>query len=668
MHLGLYSQSSAVLKRLYLLKQPSADSTFNKSLDSLRMGAKDSLSIRGRDSLGLKIADSLKLSPVKINKTDSIKVKQLLKQDLKQLSKQDFKQDFKQGSNATGLNYYLEVVALDYPDLIRNFAYQKVAHSKKELASALRNVFSILYDNGYIGASLDSSRMDSLKELAFIHIGTSYRWAKLTPGNAEEDMLSEIGFREKLFFHSTFNYKQVKQLLEKIIDYYENNGYPFAEARIDSIHFDKDVNKKTHSESLLYGQLAIKKNKLITIDSVIIRGTATINLVYIESYLGIFRGSTYDESKIRSIGTKLKEVPFLKEKRPARVLFNEKDTKLILDLEKKKASQFDGIVGFLPDPITGKLTFTGNVQLKLQNVFFNHGEGLDIIWRSLKPQTQDLSITPSYPFIYSTPFGLIDDFKIYKQDTTYINVYNSIGLQYLLTGGNYIKIDFSVQKCSLLSTSGLEAITVLPDYADVSSELYGLGLKLEKLDYKYNPSKGYSLIVNVGVGTKHIVENANVNPLVYQNLHLNALEYKGDITAAYYLRLKGKSVIKFGCQSAFIASSDLFEDELFRIGGLNSLRGFDELSILASTYVIGTLEYRYILEQNSYMHLFFDQAYYENNSVGTYIHDTPFGFGAGISFETKPGIFSLDYALGSQFGNPIYLKAGKIHFGIVNYF
>ncbi|MCC6690169.1 MAG: hypothetical protein IT235_01425, partial [Bacteroidia bacterium] len=52
----------------------------------------------------------------------------------------------------------------------------------------------------------------------------------------------------------------------------------------------------------------------------------------------------------------------------------------------------------------------------------------------------------------------------------------------------------------------------------------------------------------------------------------------------------------------------------------------------------------------------------------TSVHDTPYGFGAGTSFETKAGIFSLDYALGSQLGNPIYLKSGKIHFGIVSYF
>ena len=48
--------------------------------------------------------------------------------------------------------------------------------------------------------------------------------------------------------------------------------------------------------------------------------------------------------------------------------------------------------------------------------------------------------------------------------------------------------------------------------------------------------------------------------------------------------------------------------------------------------------------------------------------DFPFGIGAGINFETKAGIFGLNYALGSQNNNPLSIKNAKIHFGYVNYF
>jgi hypothetical protein len=46
------------------------------------------------------------------------------------------------------------------------------------------------------------------------------------------------------------------------------------------------------------------------------------------------------------------------------------------------------------------------------------------------------------------------------------------------------------------------------------------------------------------------------------------------------------------------------------------------------------------------------------------MHDFPFGFGAGIAFTTKAGLFYLSYALGKQLDNPISFKTGKIHFGL----
>ncbi len=80
-----------------------------------------------------------------------------------------------------------------------------------------------------------------------------------------------------------------------------------------------------------------------------------------------------------------------------------------------------------------------------------------------------------------------------------------------------------------------------------------------------------------------------------------------------------------------------------------------------------TLEPRFILDQNSYLFVFYDQSWYERN-VQNYVHDAPFGFGAGMSFGTKIGIFSLTYALGKQFNNPILFRDSKVHFGYVAYF
>lgn len=63
-----------------------------------------------------------------------------------------------------------------------------------------------------------------------------------------------------------------------------------------------------------------------------------------------------------------------------------------------------------------------------------------------------------------------------------------------------------------------------------------------------------------------------------------------------------------------------------------------------SSYV-SNFKYMILFEQNSSVVLFTEAAWYENNSVKNYITDIPYSAGAGINFETKAGIFSLNYAL-----------------------
>ena len=107
---------------------------------------------------------------------------------------------------------------------------------------------------------------------------------------------------------------------------------------------------------------------------------------------------------------------------------------------------------------------------------------------------------------------------------------------------------------------------------------------------------------------------------------------------------------------------------MLRIGGLHTLRGVDEESIFASFYSITTIEYRFILEQNSFLYLFTDGAFWEKRTANAYSLDRPYSFGVGMNFETNAGIFSISYAVGKQFDNPIQFRSAKIHFGFINFF
>ncbi len=541
---------------------------------------------------------------------------------------------------------------------------QVLSHSSfKDSLSVYRELQQMivkLQANGYLTSSLDSVHFDSTVCNAYLFFGEKYKWATLEKGNVDAAFLSGTGFSRKSFSKKPVRYDRVAKLENSIIVNCENNGFPFASLRLDSISI---------GENLIHASLHLERNRFCKIDSVVMKGKDVVTPVYIYNYIGIKPGAVYDESKVKRITVRLHELAFVTELKSNEIIFDDKQTKLNLYLEPRKASQFDGVLGVAPDNNNAsKINFTGEAHLKLQNAL-RRGEVIELNWQQLAAKTQDLKVHALYPYILNTPIGIDGNLAIYKKDTTYIDVTKNIGVQYMFTGVNFIKAFVTNKESSLLNTVGLESTTVLPPYADISITSYGILLHFEKLDYRFNPRKGFMAEASASTGNRIIKKNAGINPIAYDSLDLTTTQYHFEFSGDYFISVSQRQVLDVGNKSAYLYGADIFTNELYRIGGLKTLRGFDEESIYASKYTIGKIEYRYLLEQNSFLFAFYNQALYEKKlrKVNT-ITDKPYGFGAGINFETKLGIMSVSYALGKQFSNPIYFRNGKVHFGIVSYF
>lgn len=535
----------------------------------------------------------------------------------------------------------------------------KAAKDTSDLNQKLEVLLLDLRREGFGVASIDSVSGDSVKHYVHLYVGPKFNWVKLETDQIEPVFLEGTPLKKKGLYDRTFNTDELEKIRKRIVRNCENNGYPFASVRLNDIVIEGEkINAK----------LSLEKNKLIRIDSILIKGNATIAPVYIYNYIGIFPGDVYNEIKLQRIGNRLKELPFVKEIRSSQVSFSEKLNRLYLFLDNKKASQFDGVIGLLPDEARpGKLNLTGEVHLKLQNSF-RRGEIIELNWKQLPPRSQDLRVRLFYPFLFNTPFGIDANLNIFRRDTIFIDVIRNIGIQYALYGNNFIRVFVNTKESNLQSTRGLENITVLPAFADITTTSYGTTVHFERLDYRLNPMNGFALEVTGTAGNRNIRKNSDINPAVYDSLQLKSTTFQINVSADLFIPLGGKNVLNIGSTGGLIENPELFTNELFRIGGLRSLRGFDEESIFTSGFVIGKLEYRYLLEQNSFLFLFYNHAWYERNRKGNYLRDTPFGFGAGINFETRLGIMSVSYALGKQGDNPFFFRNGKVHFGIVNYF
>ena len=136
--------------------------------------------------------------------------------------------------------------------------------------------------------------------------------------------------------------------------------------------------------------------------------------------------------------------------------------------------------------------------------------------------------------------------------------------------------------------------------------------------------------------------------------------YRLDVFRIFNLNDKNSVYIRLN--SAGILSDNLFDNELLRFGGINSIRGFEENTLVASLFAVLNTEYRYRLSPSVYVHSIFDASYLENDQ--TQSREKLFGFGLGFGLITKAGLLKFNYANGKFEGQNFKLSNSKIHISL----
>lgn len=520
--------------------------------------------------------------------------------------------------------------------------------SKSQAVISITNTYALIVAEGYADCRMDTLVSDSTIAIK-IDKGIRYSFRSLKwSGDTIEGNI--IPVRRKKY--PSFDARSVLLIGQQKIVNYENNGYPFA--RID-------VGELTFTDGLVDATLTITRGQRVLMDSLIIKSEQKMPVRYISNYLNFRHDEPYKEDQVSGFENKIKEIPFLQTIRPPEVLFKtEGQADVFLYLKKKKANYFNGILGIRPDDVTGRVNLTGDVEIKLLNSL-NTGEELYLNWRKLQAQTQDLTVRANLPFIFNIPVGIDGLLKIYKRDSTFSSVKSAAGLVLQLGGRDRLKVFLERNQATQLST-----FTNVQALGNINSTLYGLALQKEKLDYLLNPRKGYSLTLEGAVGNRKINSN-NLTDINAGNPS-SAQQYRVETAFAYYQPTLKKQCFKVAVSGSTLISENLFDNEMYRFGGLRTMRGIDEESIFATSFAVITAEYRLLFEQNSALYLFLDQGWYEKQGVASFTTDTPISYGAGVNFETKAGIFAFNYALGQQYDNPVLVRNAKVSFGFTSIF
>ncbi|WP_127128615.1 ShlB/FhaC/HecB family hemolysin secretion/activation protein [Pseudoflavitalea rhizosphaerae] len=581
---------------------------------------------------------------------------------------------------AAGAQYVLRIIPVDRNDsFIRDsLKLQSNFKDRQKCEEYVRKIPAILQQRGYPVVSVDSERYDSTEATIELYVGASLRWAYLNTDSIDKRILDAVAWNRKDFEYKRIDMLKVQELQEKILDHLENSGYPFAKVLLDSIGLQGEE---------FSAMLRVEKGPMYKIDSIRNNGKANLSSNYLQHYLGILNGSIYQKKKLQLISQRLRELPFVEEERPWDLTLLGEGSILNVYLKPKKSSQVNVLIGLLPDnnnngaAQSSKLLVTGEATVNLKNAL-GGGELIGLNWQQIQPKSPRLNLAFQQPYLFNSPFGMNAAFDLFKKDSSFLNISFLLGAQYAVSTGNTGSVFIQNTRSNLLTvdTNAVKNEKKLPPEADVSAVNLGVNYEWYNTDYRFNPRKGTDLFISASAGTRKIRKNNVIVKLkdqsnpefdynsLYDTFQLNSYQFRVKAVASQYFKLTRVSTLKMAFNGGWFQSPDIFRNELFQIGGYKLLRGFDEESIYASSYAVGTSEYRYLLGQNSFLFAFIDFGWARSDSRNIKVNNTFLGTGIGMAFETKAGIFNISYAVGKRDDTKFNLRQAKIHLGYVNYF
>ena len=536
-------------------------------------------------------------------------------------------------------------------------------------------LISLLQRNGYLAASVDSVIKDSSKTIAWVHIGAQYKWGELKLDSGIVGELSAIELDRDFYRGGLVEPEKLVQLKEQVLNFYENNGFPFASVRLDSSFF---------YDASLNAVLRVYKGPLYHIDSIVVNGKIRIQEKFLAQFLNIQQGSVYKKSILDGLSKRIEQSGFMMEAKPWDLLLYGTGCTLNLYLEPKRSSQVSLLAGLMPsnNQLRGKLLLTGEADMQLKNSF-GGGEMIALSWQQIQVKSPRLQIGFQKPYLFNSNAGVDLQFNLLKKDSLFLSINTRVGIQYAISNLYTAKLFFQQFTSNLLEvdTNYIKVTKRLPGYLDFSNRNIGIEMNFNGTDDIFNPRSGLEWSLRFAGGVRRVQPNNAIvsikqdqfgKPFNYASLYDTLKSNNPQLRITGKMDLFNKtgrqSTIKTGIKAGLLQAEKILTNELFQVGGINTLRGFDEESIFASQYLIASVEYRYLIGPASYLFTFLDGARIRRQSIDTRFVGNFLGMGLGLSFETKSGLFKLAYAVGKQPTAPVNFRESKIHFGFVSLF
>lgn len=518
-----------------------------------------------------------------------------------------------------------EGITIQETKTIDSLGYKKTFATANEIVEETNKLSQKIYRLGYLEQKLES--IDKINDTTFVSkftLGKKIDFIHIYIGKEiQETWIAGYNLKDQFI---TMPIQDIEPFMETVLKKLEKSGYSLSKVKLENF---RDSNSK------LIANLKITTNSIRTVNKIVINGYEKFPQNHLHNLNKLYKNKVFNLNTLQNLYTDIGKYRFVKQVKYPEILFSTDSTQVYVYLEKTKSNRFDGFIGFSNDS-ESKLTFNGYLDLQLQNVL-NVGEQFNLFWKNDGNEQSSLFVGLEAPYLFKSPFGIKADLNIFRQDSTFQNTKTSIGLGYFFNYNSRLFLGRqSTQSEDIQNTNSI----FLNDFKSLfytSNYLFTL-FKPEDLIF---PEKT-RFDLKVGSGNRETVQTT-------ENQFFSSLE------VMYHFYLNQKNNISLRSQNYYLKSDTYLTNELYRFGGINSIRGFRENSLQGNLFASILSEYRFILANNLYLYSIVDYGYYEDQT--TVLEDSLIGLGLGFSILTKNGQFNFIYANG---------KSGNQDFDLTN--
>ena len=525
-----------------------------------------------------------------------------------------------------GQNLELNIAASDsiQTTTLNEISFIKKHALKKDVYKEITNIHNKLKKEGYFITTIDTIVKSEEKYTAYFTLGRKTdNIIVIIPHKLK---IRNLGMRGDSIRIKTKEFENFKNLLLTDLD---AKGNSFSEIKFTNPTYVKDT---------LVLQLKIIESLKRNIDKVLVKGYDEFPEKFIKRFFKINKQTIFSKQKMKEVSQLTKNLDFVLEKKKPEVLFKKDSTHVYLFLNKLETSSFDGIVNFASKEDGQGLLLNGNLDLKLTNIL-NTGENFELFWNKVAQEKSEFKINAVIPYIYHSFLSAEIGFNLYRQDSTFLNTSFNLKTEYDLSRRSKASLAYSNERSSyLLSTTENN----LDSY---SNYFIGTGYQLKNISNTglYKNDFGLELYASLGKRKTTLVD---VN------------QFKLKLLTLINLKTSQRSYLNIKTESQMLFSNNYLVNELYRIGGANSIRGLNEQSIYTNRFLYTNIEYRFLTSVVSYLYSITDIGFY-NESISTKTRNA-LGLGGGYRFKLNNNFIDLGYVIGGYSDTEMNLNNSKL--------